>query len=778
MNIRPHDDPPRDAPGRGAALPIVLAAGAGVVVLAVQWGLAWNKAAQDTEALAQRVAQSVRPLDAEPQAWRTQAQTMLDAMRPDDGAGSSFQISDARGQAVAAFGPVPAAPSIRKSAEIVGPQGAVGEVQVLRPVTSLAGAAALDFVISLGLAVAVFAGLRRVRVVRVSSGGPSTRPPPLSPVPSRVHAESAQVFRVLFDRSDDGLLICASGGRILACNPAAERLLGAPAQGVVGSNVADWLAADAELDGDRSFPVRTGELIAKRRGATETFAAAVEVHETHQDGESRFIVSVRDLTEHRRTQEKLQYLANYDSLTGLPNRALFRDRLQQAMERAQRSGQPMALMFLDLDRFKVVNDSLGHEVGDRLLCHVAETLTRCLRLGDSIGRESRGEPFTLSRLGGDEFTVIVEGIGGVEDAALIARRLLDALSVPFPVGDEELHASASIGISMYPVDDVDLDGMIRHTDMAMYRSKSLGRNTFSFFSDDLNAAVSARLSLEGNLRRALERKEFVLFYQPKADLVTGRVTGVEALIRWHSPGRGMIPPDRFIAVLEDTGLIVPVGAWVIRAACKQLAEWDKMGLPPINMAVNLSARQLRHPYLVALVEDTLRETGVEAARLELELTESLLMEDTEVNKGVLAAFSRIGVRLAIDDFGTGHSSLSYLRRLDVDTLKIDRSFVTAIPNDPEDCAIATAVLALGQSLQMKVVAEGVETEEQAEFLRNLGCGEMQGWLLSRALPAAQMAEWLQGKHTEFVARTAPKRFGATDEELQAYHFSKTVAETH
>jgi PAS domain S-box-containing protein len=359
------DDAPGDAPGRGAAWPIVMAAGVGLVALALQWGLAWNKAAQDTEALAQRVAQSVRPLDAAPQAWRSQVQPMLDAMRPDDGAGSSFQIHDARGQAAAAFGPAPEALSIRRSAEIVGSQGAVGVVQVTRPLNSLAGTALLDFVISLGLAVAAFAGLRRVRAVRVTRGGPSTRPPPLSSLMSRGQAESAQVFRVLFDRSDDGLLICASGGRILACNPAAERLLGAPAQAVVGGNVADWLAVDAELDGDRSFPIRSGEIIAKRRGVAEPFAAAVEVHETHQDGESRFIVSVRDLTEHRRTQEKLQYLANYDSLTGLPNRALFRDRLQQAMERAQRSGQPMALMFLDLDRFKVVNDSLGHEVGDR-----------------------------------------------------------------------------------------------------------------------------------------------------------------------------------------------------------------------------------------------------------------------------------------------------------------------------------------------------------------------------------------------------------------------------
>jgi EAL domain-containing protein (putative c-di-GMP-specific phosphodiesterase class I) len=226
-----------------------------------------------------------------------------------------------------------------------------------------------------------------------------------------------------------------------------------------------------------------------------------------------------------------------------------------------------------------------------------------------------------------------------------------------------------------------------------------------------------------------------------------------------------VPPDRFIAVLEDTGLIVQVGAWVLRAACKQLAEWDRLGLPPINMAINLSARQLRHPYLVALVSDTLRETGIAPERLELELTESLLMEDTEVNRGVLAAFTRLGVKLAIDDFGTGHSSLSYLRRLDVDTLKIDRSFVTEIPNDPEDCAIATAVLALGQSLQMKVVAEGVETKEQAEFLRNLGCSEMQGWLLSRALPASHMVSWLQGKHTEYLARTTPRRFGSDDSDV-------------
>jgi EAL domain-containing protein (putative c-di-GMP-specific phosphodiesterase class I) len=329
--------------------------------------------------------------------------------------------------------------------------------------------------------------------------------------------------------------------------------------------------------------------------------------------------------------------------------------------------------------------------------------------------------------------VIAEGIDNAEDAAMVARRMLDALNTPFFVGDEEIVVSASIGISMYPTDDVDLDGLVRHTDMAMYRSKSLGRGTYSFFSDDLNAAVSARLSLEGSLRHAMDRKEFQLHFQPKADLRTGAITGVEALLRWHRPGLGLVPPDRFIAVLEDTGMILPVGAWVIRTACAQLAEWDRQGLPRLRMAVNLSARQFRHLYLASMVEDSLRENYIDPSRLEIELTESLLMEDTETTRGMLESFSRIGVRLAIDDFGTGHSSLSYIKRFNIDTLKIDRSFVQSLPDDSEDVAIATAVIALGRSMQMTVVAEGVETQAQAEVLRRLGCHEMQ--LAAVTLPA-------------------------------------------
>ncbi len=592
----------------------------------------------------------------------------------------------------------------------------------------------------------------------------------------RAGAVAAHAMGVLFERSRDGLLICNLRGEVLSCNPLAAKLLGGDAELLVGSRISTFFDG-ASADSGEHFPIDAGEQLLRSRSAPQV-RVQVDLHKTVIEGERRFIVAMCDRSEQQESRAQLQRLANYDSLTGLPNRAMFRDRLGQAMQRAQRSNQPMALMFLDLDRFKVVNDSLGHEVGDRLLCHVARVLAGALRETDTLAGPA-GDDFTLSRLGGDEFTVITEMVGDADNAALIARRLLDALATPFMAGDEEIHISASIGVSLYPMDDVDLDGIIRHTDMAMYRSKSLGRNTFSFFSDDLNAAVSARLSLEGSLRHALERDEFCLHYQPKADLATGRVSGAEALIRWHCPGRGMVPPDRFIAVLEDTGLILPVGAWVIRTALAQLAAWDRAGLPPVGMAVNLSARQLRQPYLLALIDDTLRETHIHPGRLELELTESLVMEDTEANRGVLAGLARIGVRLAIDDFGTGHSSLSYLRRLDVDTLKIDRSFVSALPHDAEDCAIATAVLALGHSLQLKVVAEGVENAAQAAFLRELGCDEMQGYLLSRPLPAPEFAQWLGEYERRRKKNVDPRRFAVSDSRplpLMAIESGDTLAD--
>ena len=561
-------------------------------------------------------------------------------------------------------------------------------------------------------------------------------------------AKPDPLLEALFERASDGFLICDADGKVLSCNPAAAHLLGDEAAAIEGQHVSELF----EQGSSDRFSLHTGDALTRGRVVA---GRPVDLHLTEYTGSSgaHVLVRLRDASERTETQERLKKLANFDSLTGLPNRALFHDRLGQAMARAKRRGRAMALMFLDLDRFKRVNDELGHEAGDRLLQHVGKTLTECLRAVDSVTRDG-GMPHTLSRLGGDEFTLIVENINGAEDAAHVASRVLEALCEPFKIGEEELVVTASIGISMYPIDDVDLDTLIRHTDMAMYRSKSHGRATYSFFSEDLSAAVTARVSLEGALRRAIERDEFVLHFQPKSDLRSGKINGVEALVRWHRPGHGLIPPDRFVSVLEDTGLILPVGAWVIRAACEQLAAWDRLGLPPLRLAVNLSARQFRHLYLASMVEDSLRQNSIEPQRLEIELTESLLMEDNDATRSMLESFRRLGVRLAIDDFGTGHSSLSYIRRFAIDTLKIDRSFVQSLPDNEEDTAICSAVIALGRNMKMCVVAEGVETAEQAQVLRELGCDEVQGYWISRPMPGADFAGWFV---TYNRARTARKR---------------------
>ncbi len=554
--------------------------------------------------------------------------------------------------------------------------------------------------------------------------------------------ETEERLRFVFDNSIDGIMTFLPDGTIVSCNPAAGQLFGRPPAQLIGQRLQDWLTPYVDIHGViGQFPPGLHETVARRDHAAD-FAVEVTVSESRLNGMPQLIAFIRDITERKASQERMATLANYDSLTGLPNRVLFRDRLREGMKRAQRSGRSLGLMFLDLDRFKVVNDSLGHEVGDRLLQHVSQALTSCLRGVDSVARDAVDDSVTIARLGGDEFTIVVEGIDGSDDAALIARRILEALLEPFVFEGEEIVITASIGISLYPADNSDLDGLIRHTDMAMYRSKSRGRNTFTFYNADMNAEVAARLSLETSLRHALDRHEFNLLYQPKADLKTGRITGVEALIRWNRPGFGVVPPDQFITVLEETGLILPVGAWVIRTACADLAAWDKLGLPPLALAVNLSARQFRHQHLFQLISETLAQARIAPHRFELELTESQLMEDNDASRAMLASIANLGIRVAIDDFGTGHSSLSYIKRFNIDTLKIDRSFVREITNDEEDTAIATAVIALGRSLQLKVVAEGVETLHQADYLRALGCDEIQGYLLSRPLSSEQLITWL------------------------------------
>ena len=549
-------------------------------------------------------------------------------------------------------------------------------------------------------------------------------------------AEYRGLFESLFSATTEGVLVCGPGGLIRACNTPAAAILGVMPRVLLRRPWQDHLAQPAAEGGAPC----DGE--ATILGAEPARRAMLRVMSLGATAGGGWLVFLRDDREALATTHKLEQLANFDSLTGLANRALFRESLQAAMQRTRRSQQTLALMFLDLDRFKLINDDLGHAVGDRVLKHVATTLKACLRGADTVLRTG-SESFTLSRLGGDEFTVIAENVGSVENAAHVAQRVLDALAEPLQVDSEELVVSASIGIALYPIDDVDVDGLIRHADMAMYRSKAAGRNAYSFFSEELNAANGARISLESSLRRAIERHEFELHYQPKADLKTGRIVGAEALLRWNRPEHGMVAPDGFIGVLEETGMIMPVGAWVIRTSVAQMAEWDRCGLPPLRVSFNLSARQFRHQYIATLIEDSLREHAIDPRRYEIELTESLLMEDTEANRALLENFRRMGVGLAIDDFGTGHSSLAYLKRFAIDTLKIDRSFVKSLPENNEDMAIATAIVALGRSMQMRIVAEGVETEAQAQALRGLGCDEIQGYLLSRPMSAQAFALWLE-----------------------------------
>ena len=430
--------------------------------------------------------------------------------------------------------------------------------------------------------------------------------------------------------------------------------------------------------------------------------------------------------------KQLHHLALHDSLTRLPNRSLLEDRIVQAMAAAERSGAHFALMFLDLDRFKTINDSLGHHYGDKLLQAVAQRLAQSVRAED-----------TVARIGGDEFVVLLGAIGLPTVAAGIAQKLLDALAVPLIVEGQEQNVSVSIGISMYPDDGVHLRDLMSNADSAMYHAKKMGRGNYQFFTPEMNAAAGARLALERDLRRALENGEFVLHYQPKIDMASGEMHAMEALVRWHSPERGLVPPNEFISVAEETGMIIPLGAWVLREACRQNRAWQLAGLARLRVAVNLSAGQFRQKNLPEFVSAVLAETGMDASCLELEVTESVVMHNPTEAALTLERLHAQGIHISVDDFGTGYSSLSYLKQFQLDTLKIDRSFVRDISSDADDAAIVKSVIALAHSLRLRVIAEGVETTEQLDFLRLLGCDQYQGYLSSRPLPAAGFEQMMR-----------------------------------
>jgi diguanylate cyclase (GGDEF)-like protein/PAS domain S-box-containing protein len=444
------------------------------------------------------------------------------------------------------------------------------------------------------------------------------------------------------------------------------------------------------------------------------------------------VIVFHDVSAARAMSHQMTHSAQHDVLTNLPNRMLLNDRITQTISLARRQNRSFAVLFLDLDHFKYINDSLGHAVGDQLLQSVSKRLLSAVRGSD-----------TVSRQGGDEFVILLSEIAHPEDAATSARKILLSLSVPHSIAEQDLNIDSSVGISIYPEDGANAETLIKNADTAMYYAKESGRNNFQFFKREMNLKAVERQSLESSLRRALVRKELFLHYQPKVNLASMEITGVEALIRWQDPDRGSVPPCQFVPVAEDCGLIVPIGSWVLHEACRQAREWQDAGLPFKRISVNVSAPEFRAETFLAGVRNTLRETGLKARYLDLELTESVLMQHADLSAVKLHALKTLGVHIAVDDFGTGYSSLSYLQQFPIDILKIDKSFVHKITADSDDSSMVSAIIVIGKNLKQRVIAEGIETHEQLAFLQAQQCAEGQGYLFSRPLPAAQLASLLR-----------------------------------
>ena len=532
--------------------------------------------------------------------------------------------------------------------------------------------------------------------------------------------------------------------RALYLSPAFERIFCMPVAAVYADARA-WVAhvheddraiVLAHMDGSVAADFEVGFRVCPP--GREMRFVQMRVYVVH-DGEGRLVRRagvIQDVTERKAQEARIEHLAYHDSLTGLPNRAMLMDRLGQALSQAQRLGQQVAVLFMDLDRFKLVNDSLGHPAGDQLLKEIARRLRATLRDND-----------TVARVGGDEFQVVVCNVAGSVDAARIAEKLMRSLAEPFTLEGQELHVTASLGVSLFPRDGASGELLLKYADIALYEAKGDGRNAYRFFSPEMNAQAHGRLRLENDLRRAVERRELELHYQPQLDLATGEVCAVEALVRWRHPVRGLVPPNAFIPMAEETGLVLGIGEWVLNEACRQVAQWQREGLvdnvSPLRVAVNISARQLQRPGLDDAVRRALSLSGLPAACLELEITESSVMLDPLHARSVLESLRGLGVLLSIDDFGTGYSSLAYLKRLPLDRLKIDRSFIDGIPSDSDDAAIVETIIVMTHKLGLRVIAEGVETLEQRLQLVRQGCDEMQGFLLAQPVPAHELPALLK-----------------------------------
>jgi diguanylate cyclase (GGDEF)-like protein len=524
----------------------------------------------------------------------------------------------------------------------------------------------------------------------------------------------------IIEYAGEGIVVYDRDRRILLWNRFMEELAGAPD--------GNLFPHDAEI---------------ARAMAGETVVAADHHHDgrwvsaVYHPHDAGVIGLIRDVTQRKNAEQQIEYQAYHDAVTGLANRRLFQEHLSIALALAARRQRIVAVLFLDLDHFKVVNDTLGHTMGDALLRLVAARLKACVHEGD-----------TVARVGGDEFTIVLQDLEKKEEALLMAQTVLRAIAEPIDLDGHRLYATASIGITVFPDDGADAETLLKNADGAVYRAKAAGRNTYQMSTLELSRSMQERLTLETDLHQAIERGEFVLHYQPQIDVRTMKIVGMEALVRWNHPARGLLLPEHFIGVAEERGFIVLIGDWVLREACWQARQFQDKGFPNFRVAVNLSARQFHDDTLIETVAAALRDTGLEPSALELEITESVAMEDVDLTASVLASLRRTGVRIAIDDFGTGHSSLGYLKRFPIDALKIDRHFVEDLPDGFEDAAIVRAVVQLARGLDLRVIAEGVETQQQLDFLQHHACLEVQGYHFSYPVPAGEFARMLdQGTET-------------------------------
>lgn len=551
---------------------------------------------------------------------------------------------------------------------------------------------------------------------------------------ARALEERNNLAAAVFDNSGESVLIADTDKTILMVNQAFSRMTGYAPEEILGTS-SRMLRSDRHDEGVYEDIAKTalrdgawqGEIWRTRKNG-EVYPAMVTVSVVRDKNGTftHYVMQETDISAQKEFEQRISHLAYRDSLTGLPNRSLLRDRVEQSIAIAHREGGTMALLFIDLDHFKNINDSLGHAVGDRLLKEIAQRLANAIREMDTVGR-----------LGGDEFLVLLPD-ADADAAAHVAQKLLEECARPVVIETHSLAVTPSVGIAMYPKDGANFDELLKTADTAMYRAKDEGRNGYRFYTPEMNQAVFQRMVLESSLRRAIENREFVLHYQPKFELLHHTLVGVEALIRWHQPEMGMVSPAQFIPVAEESGLIEAIGKWVLEEACRQIKAWRDEGLPPLRVAVNFSARQFAARNIRELVTETLKKTGLPGDGLEMEITESLLAQDMEYTLEVLLSLKKLGVYVAVDDFGTGYSSLSYLKRFPIDRLKIDQSFVRDLVTDGDDRAIATAVVTLGHSLGIRVIAEGVETAQQMEILRSMGCDEVQGYYLGRPIPADEM----------------------------------------